>query len=94
MINSKFQNFALYNAHHTTEIYLDDRLYNSGGSYFYNLTGIMVDGSSLGEAGRYFIIAKLISTNDPQVSSAYVSSDKLLKYVHIGNEIEYGWSSF
>ena len=54
----------------------------------------MVDGASLDASGRYFIIAKMIATNDGSAATAYVSSDKLLKYVHIGEGNEYGWNSF
>lgn len=90
--NTKIQNFSLYSAHITDSIYLDNKLYNSG--TFYDLVGIMLDATAVGQPGRYFIIAKLIATDDAQASTTYVSSGKLLKYVHIGEGNEYGWDSF
>ena len=73
---------------------MDNTLYNSNGSYFYDIAGIMLTGGAVGQPGRYFIIAKMIATSDPQVSSKYVNSGKLLKYVQIGDSGEYGWDSF
>lgn len=93
MQNTKFQNFSLYSTHATGDIYLDNTLYNSNGSYFYDIAGIMLTGGAIGQPGRYFIIAKLIATNDP-TATTYVSSGKLLKYVHISDSNEYGWESF
>lgn len=90
--NTKIQNFSLYSAHITGSIYLDNKLYNSG--TFYDLVGIMLNATAVGQPGRYFIIAKLIATDDAQASPTYVSSGKLLKYVHIGEGNEYGWDSF
>ena len=72
---------------------MDNTLYNSNGSYFYDIAGIMLTGGTVGQLGRYFIIAKLIATNDP-TATTYVSSGKLLKYVHISDSNEYGWESF
>ena len=53
----------------------------------------MLTGGAVGQPGRYFIIAKLIATNDPSATS-YVASGKLLKYIHISDSGEYGWESF
>lgn len=72
---------------------MDDTLYNSNGAYFYDIVGIMITGGAVGQPGRYFIIAKLIATNDPSATD-YVASGKLLKYVHISDSSEYGWDSF